>query len=115
MERDDEVVEGRERRRGWSVGRYVAWAAAGLVLLLVGAWAGAAWSERRAAMDGGAKAAAAKRDANMNAGGASSSAGAMPGMPGMAAPGQGNPAPSAKVEDPVEVTLTPEAIERAGI
>src|SRR3989442_10302724 len=39
----------------------------------------------------------------------------MPGMPGMSAPGKTDPATSAKGEDAVEVMLTPEAIERAGI
>jgi len=36
-------------------------------------------------------------------------------MPGMAAPGKADPPASAKGEEAVEVTLTPEAIERAGI
>ncbi|SRR5712692_1832262 len=115
MERNDEVVEERERRLGWSVGRYVAWGAAGLVLLMVGAWAGSVWSERRAAMDGGAKVAASGRRADTNVGGASTAAGSMPGMPEMASPGKTNPTTAAKGEDPIEVTLTSEAIERAGI
>src|SRR5439155_6185148 len=114
MERDDEVVGERERRRGRSVGRYVGWAAAGLILLVVGAWAGAVWSERRAAMDGRAKATAAKQGGDPD-GGRSPSGGSMPGMPGMAAPGKADPSTSAKGEDAVEVTLAPEAIERAGI
>ena len=114
MDRDDEMVGERERRRGRSVGRYVGWAAAGLILLVAGAWAGAVWSERRAAMDGRAKATAAKQGANPD-GGRSPAGGSMPGMLGMTAPGQADPPTSAKGEETVEVTLTPEAIERAGI
>ena len=114
MERDDEVVGERERRRGRSVGRYVGWAAAGLILLVVGAWAGAVWSERRAAMDGRAKATAAKQGGDPD-GGRSPAGGSMPGMSGMAAPGKADLPASAKGEETVEVTLTPEAIERAGI
>src|SRR5881409_2740552 len=114
MERDDEVVGERERRRGRSVGRYVGWAAAGLILLVAGAWAGAVWSERRAAMDGRAKATAAKQGANPD-GGRSPAGGSMPGMLGMAASGKADPPASAKGEETIEVTLTPEAIERAGI
>src|SRR5437867_4703244 len=114
MERDNEVVGEREWRRGRSVGRYVGWAAAGLILLVVGAWAGAVWSERRAAMDGRAKATAAKQGGDPD-GGRSPAGGSMPGMSGMAAPGKADPPASAKGEDAVEVTLTPEAIERAGI
>src|SRR5439155_822946 len=41
--------------------------------------------------------------------------GSMPGMSGMAAPGKADLPASAKGEETVEVTLTPEAIERAGI
>src|SRR5438093_2159744 len=114
MDRDDEMVGERERRRGRSVGRYVGWAAAGLILLVAGAWAGAVWSERRAAMDGRAKATAAKQGANPD-GGRSPAGGSMPGMLGMTAPGQADPPTSAKGEETVEVTLTPEAAERAGI
>lgn len=115
MERDDEVVEERERRRGSSVGRYVGWAVAGLLLIVVGAWAGAVWSERRAAMGGGAKTAVSRMGVDTNTGGASTAAGSMPGRPGMASPDKADPPTSARGEETVEVTLTPEAIERAGI
>src|SRR2546422_11136729 len=114
MERDDEVVGERERRRGRSVGRYVGWAAAGLILLVVGAWAGAVWSERRAAMDGRAKATAAKQGGDPD-GGRSPAGGSMPGMPGMAAPGKADPPAPGKGEEAVQDTLAPEAIERAGV
>ena len=106
MDRDHEMMEeqpgGRWARRG--VGRYVRWAVVSVVLLVVGAAAGMVWSERRAVVDGQVRIAGSTRATN---------GGSMPGMPGMSAPA--GPGAAVKTDEPVEVSLTPEAIERAGI
>lgn len=105
MDRDHEVMEGRPGdHRG--VGRYLRSAVVSVVLLVVGAAAGMVWSERRASLEGGAKGPAAKRSAPSD--GAASQGGSMPGMPAPTGP-------ATKTDDPIEVSLTPEAIERAGI
>ena len=111
MEGDHEVMEERPEGRGARrrVGRYVRWAVVSAVLLVVGAAAGMVWSERRASMEGGAKGPAANRSAPRD--GTASQSGSMPGMSGMPAP----TGPAAKTDEPVEISLTPEAIERAGI
>jgi membrane fusion protein, heavy metal efflux system len=75
--------------------RYAAWASIAVVLLAIGAAGGALWSERRASSTEPMK---------------ETPRSSMPGMPGM----PGSPA-GAKSEELVEVTLTPDAIERAGI
>jgi RND family efflux transporter MFP subunit len=71
------------------VWRYALWGVAALVLLLLGAAGGVMWSDRRPASQGSA-----------------------PTTPGMAPAGS---ASSVKTDEPVEVSLTPEAVERAGI
>ncbi len=97
MEHDDDVEEHARRPRRGSVRRYAAWGLIGLALLAIGAAGGIVWSEHRATLT------------TASPGGESS----MPGRPGMsagsaiAAKGEG--------EEPIEVSLTPEAIARAGI
>ena len=71
------------------VRRDVAWALVGAALLVVGGLAGALWTERRAAGSGQGKA-------------------------GTSTPRPDSPR-AAQAEEPVEISLTPEAIERAGI
>ena len=116
MDRDDDDDRMEERPGGrWArhgVGRYVGWAVVSAVLLVLGAAAGMVWSERRASMEGGARGPAARRSAASSDGTASQS-GSMPGMPSMSAPA--GPGAAAKADEPLEVSLTPEAIERAGI
>jgi RND family efflux transporter MFP subunit len=95
MEHDDDVGERTRRRRRGSARRYAAWGLIVLALLALGAAGGIVWSQRRAtstiASPGGE--------------------GSMPGRPAMSA----GSAVAAKSEEPVEVSLTPEAIARAGI
>ena len=69
----------------------------GIALIAAGLVTGVVWSERRGAQ-------------KQTASSASTPTGAMPAMPGMPAKAA---APSG--DDAVEVSLTPEAIERAGI
>ena len=108
---DDEMIDDRPARRIRSrLRRYVGLAAGAVALLVLGAAGGIIWSERHG---GGARAkrVAPARDAQTPA--ASPRGGSMPGMPGMSAPaGQAAPA---KSEEAFEISLTPEAIERAGI
>ena len=110
MDDDDDVIDQRATRdRRERVRRYVGVAAGAVALLIVGAAGGVLWSERH----GGARArlAAPNRDAQTPA--ASPDGRSMPGMSGMPAPpGQ---AAAAKTDEAVEVLLTPEAVERAGI
>jgi RND family efflux transporter MFP subunit len=89
--------------------RYAVWTGAALVLLVVGAAAGVMWSERHAG-SGRATSATTPRAAepsNAPPGGT-----AMPGMSGTAPTG---PAAGARGDEPVEISLTPEAVQRAGI
>lgn len=95
MEHDDDVEEHPRRPRRGSVRRYAAWGLIGLALLAIGAAGGIVWSKRLATLT------------TASPGGESST----PGRPGMSA----GSATAAKGEEPVEVSLTPEAIARAGI
>ena len=108
---DDEMIDDRPARRIRSrLRRYVGLAAGAVALLVLGAAGGIIWSERHG---GGARAkpVAPARDAQTPA--ASPRGGSMPGMPGMSAPaGQ---AAAAKSEEAFAISLTAEAIERAGI
>src|SRR3989442_5308080 len=94
MDGDDEEIE----RRAWR--RHAVLAAAAVLLLVVGAAGGAMWSERRS-RGGSATQAGATREAQAPALRASSAVGATEGA------GRG--------EETVEIVLTPDAIERAGI
>ncbi len=110
MERDDDVIDrpAARDRRG-RVRRYVGVVAGAVALLILGAAGGVLWSERHGGV--GARIAAPSRDAQTPA--ASPDGRAMPAMSRMSAPaGQ---AGAAKTEEAVEVSLTPEAVERAGI
>jgi len=111
MDRDDEMIDDQpaHHRRG-RVRRYVALAVGAVALLVVGATGGIVWSGRHGG-DARAKRAAPARDAQTPA--ASPGGASMPGMPGMLAPaGQAEPA---RTDEAVEISLTPEAIERTGI
>jgi RND family efflux transporter MFP subunit len=110
MEGDDDVIDERTagERRG-RVRRYVGVAAGAVALLIVGAAGGVFWSERHGGVR--ARPAAPGRDAQTPA--ASPDGRSMPGMSGMSAPaGQ---AGAGKREEAVEISLTPEAVERVGI
>jgi len=103
---DDEMIDDRPARRIRSRLRRIVGLAAGAVALLVlGAAGGIIWSERHGGGGAGAKRVAPARDAQTPA--ASPGGASMPGMPA--------PAGSAKTEETIELSLTPEAIERAGI
>ena len=110
MERDDDVIDDRgARNRRARVRRYVGVAAGAVALLIVGAAGGVFWSERHRGAR--TRPTPASRDAQTPA--ASPGGRSMPGMSGMPAPsGQGA---AAKTDDAVEVSLTAEAVERAGI
>src|SRR6267143_1462208 len=109
MERDDDVIDrpAARDRRG-HVRQYVGVVAGAVALLILGAAGGVLWSERHGGMR--ARPAAPNRDAQTPA--ASPDGRFMPGMSGMSAPGQPG---AARAEEAVEVSLTPEAVERAGI
>jgi RND family efflux transporter MFP subunit len=111
MDRDEREAEpsasreGRRRRLG-------GWALRGLLgvgLVLLGVAGGIVWSERRAAVSGSA------RGGSDASGGAAQGGTAMPAMPGMPAGEHPAAGAAAKDDEPVEVSLTPEAVERAGI
>lgn len=109
MEGDDDVIDDHsaQGRRG-RIRRSVGVAAGAVALLIVGAAGGVVWSERHGSAR--ARPSVGSRDAQTPA--ASPDARPMPGMPGMPAPsGQA----AAQTEEAVEVSLTPEAVERAGI
>src|SRR6266403_1254478 len=110
MERDDDVIDrpAARDRRG-RVRRYVGVVAGAVALLILGAAGGVLWSERHGGMR--ARPAAPNRDAQTPA--ASPDGRSMPGMPGMSA--SSGQAGAARAEEAVEVSLTPEAVERAGI
>lgn len=104
----DEQAEGRSHWRRWTLR-----AALAVVLLLAGAAGGAVWSERRAANNREPAKAPAASTKGMPA---------MPGMPaapaGQASAQAGAPAARGgvqKAEEPQEVSLSPEAVTRAGI
>ena len=103
MEPDDaEVVEegSRAARRRHRLRRGLLQGLVGVGLIVVGLAAGLAWSERRSGRNN-----ATERSSD-NPAAAGRSMPAMPGMPAKAA---------APGDETVEVSLTPEAIERAGI
>src|SRR3989449_3370948 len=108
---DDEMIDDRPARRTRTrLRRYVGLAAGAVALLVLGAAGGIMWSERHG---GGARAKRVARARDAQPPAASPRGGSMPGMPGMSAPaGQAAPA---KSEEAFEISLTPEAIERAGI
>src|SRR3989441_1939266 len=111
MDSDDEMIDDRPARpRRGRVSGYVALTAAAVTLLVVGAAGGIAWNARYG-FEPRAKRAAPARDAQPPA--ASPRGGSMPGMPGTSAAAE-QVAP-AKAEEAVEISLTPDAIERAGI
>jgi len=100
MERDEEeLVEGRVRRgRPWHPIRRRLWQALiGTALVAAGLAAGVVWSGRHSA----------PQQTTSNA---STAPGAMPPMPGMLTKAAAPPG-----DEAVEVSLTPEAVERAGI
>ena len=108
MDDDDDVIDDHvaQGRRG-GIRRHVGVAAGAVALLIVGAAGGVLWSERHGTAR--ARPSAGSRDAQTPA--ASPDARRMP---------EGMPAPSgqaaaAKTEEAVEVSLTAEAVERAGI
>ncbi len=110
MDRDDEVIdEPAVRHRRGLVRRYVVVGLAAVALLVIGAAGGVVWSERRGASDGRGKGVV-----TTSAGpSAAPDSKTMPGMPGMS--GAAGSATPTKTDETVEVSLTPEAIERAGI
>jgi RND family efflux transporter MFP subunit len=125
MQRDDDDLEGRdvdERRRRprppTLLVRRLGQALLATVLILLGVAGGVMWSERRtvsqAPASKGAEKAGRGADAGASASPAAGSVPSMPGMPGMGGGGKGAPADQ-KGEEAVEVSLTPEAVERAGI
>src|SRR5881296_1055300 len=102
---DDEMIDDRPARRIRSrLCRIVGLAAGAVALLVLGAAGGIIWSERHGS-GARAKPVAPARDAQTPA--ASPGGASMPGMPAPAGP--------AKTEETIELSLTPEAIERAGI
>jgi RND family efflux transporter MFP subunit len=106
-ELNDEEYEGEEPPgRRWRTGLKVV---LGLALLGGAVAGGVIWGERRASQSAVSKSSPARTGDSKTDGGATS--GSMSAMPGAAKPEP----PAAKTEDPVEVSLTPEAIERAGI
>src|SRR5438445_9321988 len=110
MGRDDDVIDrpAARGRRG-RVRRDVGVVAGAVALLILGAAGGVLWSERHGGMR--ARPAASSRDAQTPA--ASPDGRSMPGMSGMSA--SSGQAGAARAEEAVEVSLTPEAVERAGI
>lgn len=110
MERDDDMIDDQaDRDRRMHLRRYVGLAAGAVALLVVGAAGGVLWSE----LHGGPRTrlGAQGRDAQTPA--ASPDGKSMPGMSGMSPPAGRSDA--AKGEETVEVSLEPEAVERAGI
>ena len=100
-EGDDDVTkhEAPPRMRRWR--RHLGRALLAVTLITVGLVAGAIWSERRAS--------------HRTAGVASRGVGSPDATPRMAGPGGGNGAARGTTDEAVEVTLTPEAVERASI
>ena len=117
MEWDEQDLEDRERRssRRW---RAVLAIVAGLGLLAVGAVAGVVWSERRGGVIGSRSETSGTPRVDSTPGDGA----AMPGAPGMTGSrpptgtiNAGRAAEPAKTDEAIEVSITPEAVERAGI
>jgi cobalt-zinc-cadmium efflux system membrane fusion protein len=111
MDRDDEEIvhderDQSDRRDRHRVRRKLTQGLLAVTLLGVGVAAGVVWSERR-----GSTAPPSRDGMAERASGSASAGGPMPGMPGMPAKGE---AP-AKSDEAAEITLTPEAVQRAGI
>src|SRR2546425_8661113 len=100
-EGDDDVTEHEAppRMRRWR--RHLGLALLAVTLITVGLVAGAIWSERRAS--------------HRTAGVSSRRVGSPDATPRMAGPGGGNGAARGTTDEALEVTLTPEAVERASI
>jgi RND family efflux transporter MFP subunit len=110
MQRDDDTIDDRVNRdRRTHLRRYISMAAGAVALLVVGAAAGRLFSERHG--DPRTRPAAQGRDAQPPA--ASATGKPMTGMPGMSA--SAGQAGAVEGEETVEVSLAPEAVERAGI
>ena len=107
-DREDEPSPRSEERRRRPGG----WALRGLLgvgLVVLGVAGGIVWSERRAAVSGSASGGSER-------GGRSAKGDTpMPAVPGMPAGQRPEAGVATKDDDPVEVSLTPEAVERAGI
>ena len=103
MEQDEASIDEERPRDGrrHAIRRRLGQALIGVALIAAGLAGGVIWSERRAAM----KPATERSSEN-----ASPATGSMPAMPGMPAT-----APPVSGQEAVEVSLTPDAIERAGI
>src|SRR5882724_428004 len=100
MEREEEEVVEEQPRRGrprHPIRRRIWQGLIGIALIAAGLAGGVVWSDRRGA----------PKQTTQNASTTTGAMPAMPGMPAKAAPPSGDEA--------VEVSLTPEAIERAGI
>src|SRR5712692_4869965 len=116
MERDDELIseppDDDAARRDWRKTSLRILLA--LALIGVGLAGGVMWGERRTSTGAvSVKAgAAASRSAETKAGSPTQGVGSTPTMPGMA---QADPQAGAKGDETAEVSLTPEAIDRAGI
>src|SRR6266568_4798734 len=112
MEPDDELIEEHERhdarRQLWRIGLGVLLV---LVLIAVAVASGVIWGERRAASSSAPRNAPAGARSGDSKTAADSRGGSMSAVPGM---GEAQ-APSANAEEVVEISLTPEAVERAGI
>jgi len=109
MERGEEEIERGATVRGRrpALGRLLLRAALALALILVGVAGGVVWSERRASTPGGApKAGRAPAGAGVDQ--------SMPPVPGMAGP-RADSSTANQDDEPVEVSLTPEAAARAAI
>ncbi len=108
IERGEEplVEQHRARRARSGVGAWVLKGVLALVLVLVGVVGGVVWSERRTSPSARV---ASSSDAKGNS---AQSGQAAPTLPPSQRPDTGG---NATAEEPVEVSLTPEAVERAGI
>src|SRR5712692_2981696 len=105
----EELIDERPRRR--LLGRRLALGMLAIALIAVGLAGGVVWSERRMAKEGNrAPSAPANRTAESDGAIARTGAASMPGMPA------GRPdQPAAQGEEAAEVSLMPEALQRAGI
>lgn len=111
MNEDNRLEEGPEDERARSprTARRVMRGALVIVALGVVLGVGVMWGEQRVASRAGTTKVASVPQGGQASG--NSSGASMPGMPGMPAKGEAPP----KSDEAVEITLTPEAIERAGI
>jgi RND family efflux transporter MFP subunit len=118
MERDDELIEepseDRASRRGWV--RTGVKLLLALALVAAGLAGGVIWGERRAANEAAkaktSPAGGPSAEQKTDAGGQAGTMPSMPGMAGMNAAGQQS---GGQAEEVVEVSLTSDAVERAGI